>query len=129
MAKLEITIAELIDILIANKIIPEKISDIDIQGETINFKYNTGMMIPHEIDAFVNFVEFEKGIIILEMHTTWFADKVLRLASLPENNYVQLDYPQVIFYIERFLKDKVIGLMIEDIKFTNGKFIITTYNI
>ncbi len=129
MAKLEITIAELIDILIANKIIPEKISNLDIQGETINFKYNTGMFVPHEIDAFINFVEYEKGIIIFEMHTTWFADKVLRLASLPENKYIQLDYPQVIFYIERFLKDKVISLMIEDIKFTNGKFIIATYNI
>ncbi len=129
MAKLEITIAELIDILIANKIIPEKISDIDIQGETINIKYNTGMMIPHEIDASINFVEFEKGIIILEMHTTWFADKVLRIASLQESNYIQLDYPQVIFYIERFLKDKVKNLMIDDIKFINGKFIITTYNV
>ena len=129
MAKLEITIAELIDILIANKIIPKKISNLEIQGETINFKYNTGMMIPNEIDAFVNFIEYEKGIIIFEMHTTWFADKVLRLVSLSENKYFQLDYPQIIFYIERFLKDKVINLMIEDIKFTNGKFNITTYNI
>ncbi|MCK4311942.1 MAG: hypothetical protein KAW88_04330, partial [Candidatus Cloacimonetes bacterium] len=114
--------------IVANNLMPEQISEIDIQGDTISFQYKTGKIVPAKIEASVNFEEFDKGLMIFGIQTSWLADKLLRIMSLPQSNYIQIDYPNVIFYMQRFFNDKLKGVQIEDIKFQKGEFTITTYN-
>lgn len=128
MAKIIVSVAEIIDIIVANNLMPEQISEIDIQGDTISFQYKTGKIVPAKIEASVNFEEFDKGLMIFGIQTSWLADKLLRIMSLPQSNYIQIDYPNVIFYMQRFFNDKLKGVQIEDIKFQKGEFTITTYN-
>ena len=128
MAKIIVSVAEIIDTIVANNLMPEQISEIDIQGDTISFQYNTGKIVPAKIEASINFEEFDKDLMIFGIQTTWLADKLLRIMSLPQNDYIQIDYPNIIFYVQRFLNDKLKIVQIEDIKYENGKFTITTYN-
>ncbi|MCK4653364.1 MAG: hypothetical protein KAU01_02845 [Candidatus Cloacimonetes bacterium] len=128
MTKVIVSIAEIIDIMVANNLMPEQISEIDISGDTISFQYNTGKIIPAKIEASIYFEEFDKGLMIFGIQTTWLSDKLLRIMSLPQNEYIQVDYPSIIFYIQRFFNDKLKIVQIENIKYENGKFTITTYN-
>ena len=128
MAKIIVSVAEIINTIVANNQMPEQISEIDIQGDSISFQYKTGMLVPAKIEASVNFEEFDKGLMIFGIQTSWLADKLLRIMSLPQSNYIQIDYPNVIFYMQRFFNDKLKGVQIEDIKFQKGEFTITTYN-
>ncbi len=129
MAEIKISIAEIVGAIVANDLMPKQISNIEIQGDTINFHYKTGLLIPRSVEASLSYIEFDKSIITFEVHTSWFADKILRIFPIGQSEFLQYDHPNVIFYIQRFLNKKVNGVQIEDIKFKNGKFTINTYSL
>ena len=128
MAEIKISIAEIVGAIVANDLMPEQISNIEVQGDTVNFHYKTGLLIPKSVEASLSYIEFDKNIITLEVHTSWFADKLLRVFPIDQSEFFQYDHPNVIFYIQSFLNEKIKGIQIENIKFKNGKFTITTYN-
>ncbi|MCD6177601.1 MAG: hypothetical protein J7K29_07170 [Candidatus Cloacimonetes bacterium] len=114
MAEIRITISEIIDICIANNLIPDSISNIVILGESIKFRYKNVHPIPVNVD--------------LEIKTNWIIDKYLHFKKLPSIQYLQYEHPTITFFLEQFLIDKTKIMHIENIHFNNGYFKIKTFN-
>lgn len=128
MAEIRITISEIIDICIANELIPDCVSNIEILGERIKFRYKNEQPISTNIDLEINYKDFNNGMLFLEVQTNWIVDKYLRFKKLPNIQYLQYEHPVLTFFLQQFLKDKIKIVHIEDINFKNGYFKIKTFN-
>ncbi len=128
MAEIRITISEIIDICIANELIPDCVSNIEILGERIKFRYKTEQPISTNIDLEINYKDYNNGMLFLEVQTNWIVDKFLRFKKLPNIQYLQYEHPVLTFLLQQFIKDKVKIIHIEDIHFKNGYFKIKTFN-
>ena len=128
MAEIRITIAEIVDICIANELIPESISNIEILGELIKLRFKSEHPVPINIDLEIRYKEYHNGLLFLEIQTNWIVDKVLRFKKLPSLQYLQYEHPTLTFFLQQFLYDKIKIVHIEDIHFKNGYFKIKTFN-
>ena len=128
MAEIKITISEIVDICIANDLIPNSISNIEILGELIKFRFKSEHPVPINIDLEIYYKEYHNGLIFLEIQTNWIVDKVLRYKKLPNIKYIQYEHPTLTFLLQQFLNDKTKIIHIEDIQFKNGYFKIKTFN-
>ncbi len=128
MAEIKITISEIIDICIANELIPNSISNIEIMGEQIKFRYKNEHPISTNIDLEMNYKDYQNGMLFLELQTNWITDKFLRFKKLPSIKYLQYEHPTLTFLLQQFLMDKTKIVHIEDIHFKNGYFKIKTFN-
>ncbi len=128
MAEIRITISEIIDICIANELIPDFISNIEILGERIKFRYKNENPISTNIDLEVTYKDYNNGMLFLEVQTNWIVDKYLRFKKLPNVQYLQYEHPVLTFFLQQFLKDNTEIVHIENINFKNGYFKIKTFN-
>ncbi len=128
MAEIKITISEIIDICIANELIPNSISNIEIMGEQIKFRYKNEHPISTNIDLEMNYKDYQNGMLFLELQTNWITDKFLRFKKLPSIKYLQYEHPTLTFLLQQFLKDKTKIVHIEDVHFKNGYFKIKIFN-
>ncbi|RLC57024.1 MAG: hypothetical protein DRH89_04410 [Candidatus Cloacimonadota bacterium] len=128
MAEIRITISEIVDICIANKLIPDSVSNIEILGERIKFRYKNENPISTNIDLEINYKDYNNGILFLEVQTNWIVDKYLRFKKLPNIKYLQYEHPVLTFFLQQYLYDKLKIVQIEDIYFKNGYFKIKTFN-
>ena len=128
MAEIRISISEIIDICIANELIPDCVTNIEILGERIKFRYKNEQPISTNIDLEINYKDFNNGMLFLEVQTNWIVDKYLRFKKLPNIQYLQYEHPILTFFLQQFLKDKAKIVHIEDINFKNGYFKIKTFN-
>jgi hypothetical protein len=128
MAEIRITISEIVDICIANELIPDSVSNIEILGEHIKFKYKNVHPISVNIDLEINYKDYNNGMLFLEVRTNWIVDKFLRFKNLQDLKYLQYEHPVLTFFLKQFLKDKSKIVHIEDIHFKNGYFKIKTFN-
>jgi len=128
MAEIRITISEIIDICIANNLIPDSISNIVILGESIKFRYKNVHPIPVNVDLEINYKDYNNGKLFLEIQTNWIIDKYLHFKKLPSIQYLQYEHPTITFFLEQFLIDKTKIMHIENIHFNNGYFKIKTFN-
>lgn len=128
MAEIRITISEIVDICIANELIPDSVSNIEILGEHIKFRYKSEQPISVNIDLEINYKDYNNGMLFLKVRTNWIVDKYLRLKKLQNLKYLQYEHPVLTFFLKQFLKDKSKIVHIEDIHFKNGCFKIKTFN-
>lgn len=128
MAEIRITIAEIVDICIANELVPDSISNIDILGEHIKFRYKGDKPFSTKIDIEISFKDYNNGMLFLEVRANWIIDKYLRFKNLEGNKYLQYEHPVLTFFLQQFLMDQVKIVHIENIKFKDGYFKIQTFN-
>ncbi|MDP8269513.1 MAG: hypothetical protein P9L97_12380 [Candidatus Tenebribacter davisii] len=128
MAEIRITISEIIDVCIANNLIPDSISGIEISGEHIKFRYKSKKPVSTQIDLEINYQDYSNGMIFLEVQTNWIVDKFLRFKKFPSTQYIQYEHPVITFYLQQFLTDNLKILHIEYMNFSNGSFKIKTFN-
>ncbi len=126
MAEIRITISEIIDICIANDLIPDSVSNIEILGEQIKFRYKKEHSI--NIDLEINYKDYNNGMLFLEVQTNWIIDKYLRFKKFSNIQYIQYEHPTLTFFLQQFLIDKTNIVHIENIHFENGYFKIKTFN-
>lgn len=122
MALLKFSFAELIDILVANKVLPDAVSNIVIDSNTISFVYRTGKIFPPVVDVTLQYQEFEKGALIFTISTGWLADKLLRVYPFEQHKYLQFDHPRIFIFIDTILKDKFPSIKVEKIRFSKERF-------
>jgi len=127
-AEIRITIAEIIDLCIANEIIPENISNIELQGEHIKFSYSSDKALATKIDIELSFKEYRNGMFFLKVHTNWIIDKFLRFKKFEDIRYIQYEHPVLTFFLQQFVIDALKIVHIESISFKNGYFKIKTFN-
>jgi len=128
MAEIRITISEIIDICIANNLIPDSISNIVILGESIKFRYKNVRPIPVNVDLEINYKDYNNGKLFLEIQTNWIIDKYLHFKKFKTLQYFQYEHPVITFFLQQLLKDKTEIVHIENINFKNGYFKIRTFN-
>ncbi|RLC50095.1 MAG: hypothetical protein DRI23_07810 [Candidatus Cloacimonadota bacterium] len=129
MALIKISFAEIIDILIAKGVIPDRISNIEIDGSYISFVYRTGKVFPSVIEVTLQYLEFEKGALIFSISTGWLADKLLRVFPFEQSKYFQFDHPNIFIFVDTIIKDKFPVLQIEKINFNKERFEINFFTI
>lgn len=128
MADIRLTISEVIDICIANELIPASISNIEIFGDHIKFRYKNEKPIISNIDLEVSFKDYNNGMLFIEVQTNWITDKLLRFKKLPEFKFFQYEHPILTVFLQQFLIDKTKIMHIESIHFKDGYFKIKTFN-
>ena len=128
MAEIRITISEIVDICIANKMIPDSVSNIEILGESIKFQYKNVHPIPFNIDLEIEYKDYNNGMLFIDVRTNWLTDKILRFKKLPSFQYLQYEHPTITFLLEQFLIEKTKIMHIESIHFNNGYFKIKIFN-
>ncbi|MBT3755853.1 MAG: hypothetical protein HOK80_06050 [Candidatus Cloacimonetes bacterium] len=128
MAEIRITIAEIVDICVANEFIPDAVSNIEVLGEHIKFQYKSEHPISTKIDIEIGFKDYINGMLFLEVRTNWIVDKFLRFKKLDNLQYLQYEHPVLTFFLQQFLLDKSKIIHIENINFRGGYFKIKTFN-
>jgi hypothetical protein len=135
MATITFSLEELVEILIANKLLPPEIVRARVKGERIHFVIKTDSFILPFIPASLRYLSFENGSAIFELAVvsshlskavSWF-NQVLKL-RIPA--YMKLEYPNIFVDIDKLLEEKDIrALRVKDILFEEGEFTIVTCNV
>ena len=122
MAEIKITIAELIDILAANNILQNFMSDIHFEGDYITFNFHTGQFFPRYIPVSLLFQNFVSDIITFEISTNWMSDKFFALLPVKTNKFIKLKFPKLMVNIHNISDSFLNGLHFKDIQYENGMF-------
>ncbi len=128
MADIRLTISEVIDIGIANDLIPASISNIVIFGDHIKFRFKNEKLLSTNIDLEIIFKNYRDGMLYIEVQTNWILDKVLRLKKLPDLKFLQYKHPILTVFLQQFILEKTKIMHIESIDFKDGYFKIKTFN-
>jgi hypothetical protein len=132
MAKITVSIAEIVRILGANELISQSVEEIKTQGDRISFKLKTDWPALKHIRVGIGFVDFRDGNVILEIVTNrlvdrfdWLGRKLLNSLNLPD--YVSHgEYPRIHVDINKLLARKIRGIRIDSIAFNEGQLYVTT---
>ena len=128
MADIRLTISEVIDICVANDLIPASISKIEIFGDHIKFRFKNEILLSTNIDLEVIFKDYRDGMLFIEVQTGWILDKVLRFKKLSDFKFLQYKHPVLTVFLQQFLLEKTKIMHIESIDFKDGYFKIKTFN-
>ena len=128
MAEIRITISEIIDLCVVNKMIPDSISNIEVLGEQLKFQYKNVHPISINIDLVFSYKDYSNGMLFINVRTNWITNKILRFKKLPNSKYLQYEHPILTFFLEQFIIEKTKIMHIESIHFNNGYFKIKTFN-
>ncbi|MDO9578873.1 MAG: hypothetical protein Q7J16_13400 [Candidatus Cloacimonadales bacterium] len=129
MAEFSFTFAEIIDVLVANEILPKQISNLVVDGKTMTFKFKLKVPFPTTVDVSLEFLEFEKGLLIFKIKTAWLVEKALKNPAVFKNKYIELDKSNIIVYLDMYIKDHLRGLQLDKIEFLNNKINVEIYTI
>ena len=135
MARITFSFEELIEIVIANGLLPRQIARVRVKGERIHFVIKTNSFILPFIPASLKYLSYDGGNATFELTVvTGHANKAIgwlnQALELKIPAYMKLEYPKLSVNIDELLEDKSIGgFRVEDILFENGEFAIVTANV
>jgi len=134
MAKIILSLEELIGILIANELVPGEIVRVKAKGEKIHFVIKTGAFVLPFVPASLSLSSFDGNNAVFELTIVsgrlskaknWF-DELLK-PRLPA--CMELDYPKITIDVNKLLAEKAIsGVRVKDMFFEDEKFAIVTCN-
>ncbi len=127
MAEIYISLAEIVDILLANKLLTDQLSQIEIDDNMISFRYKTGHAFPAHVDISAQFLKFEKGVAELAINTSWLVEKVLKHSGIFKQDFIQLAGSRISVDLDFLIKNKELGIMLEKVEFINHRFQIIFY--
>ena len=129
------SLEELVEILIANKLLPPEIIRARVKGEIFHFVIKTGSFVLPYIPASLKYLSFNDNKATFELTIvssvvskamSWL-DQTLKL-KMP--SYMELEYPNILINVDKLLQEKNIrNVRVKDVLFENGKFTILTYNM
>lgn len=134
MAKIVLSLEELLEILIANGILPDKIQQPRAKGDTIEFVVKTGVVILPAVPVSLTYAGYEDNNIKFEITVAGgrFSETIGGFAKQFESKMphgVRLDFPHVHVDANKLLEARNIrGLRISDISASDGEFTLTTCN-
>jgi hypothetical protein len=135
MAKITFTPQEAISLLTSNRLLPQLITDIKVDGDTLSFQAATGLPLTPSLPVSIKYLGFENGTVTLQATVAFLKGKTLDtvvslVAARLARDYpdaIQLDYPRICVHINKLLAAKNIrSLEVREITFHKGQFAITT---
>ncbi len=132
MAKIVLSADELFDILHANELIPDQVTEIDTEGEEIKLRVKTSWPVIKSIRVSVRFAGFDDGHLAFELVTNrlidtfdWLVEKMVESLSLSDHGG-RWEYPTLYVDVNRIVRGWIRGVDIDEMTFTDGHFQITT---
>ncbi|MHC4363714.1 MAG: hypothetical protein ACYSTZ_12885 [Planctomycetota bacterium] len=132
MAKLTLSVEELVQVAISNGLLPSEIARVRVKGERIHFVIRTGAFILPFIPASLQYQSFDgdKAIFkltVVSSHANkavgWLNERI----KLEMPDHTQLEYPNVSVEINRLIEKKNLrGVKVKEISFRDGEFSIIT---
>ncbi|MBN2312570.1 MAG: hypothetical protein JXM79_01485 [Sedimentisphaerales bacterium] len=132
MAKITFSLQELIDIVVANELLPEQVVRVRVKGEKIHFVVKTNAFILPYVPASLGYVSFDGQNALFKLtDVSGPVNKIIgwlhQALKLKMPLFVKLEYPQVFVDISRLLEDiNIRGIHIKDIAFKESRFTVTT---
>ena len=130
MAKITFTHTELLNILLANELLPKKVLRPKVEGQEIHFTVETNIPLLQYVPASLKFVSFTDNNAIFELTVvnSSLSKTISRLnlmSKLDVPDYVKIEFPRISVDINELLKHRNIrGIQLKDILFDNGEFTI-----
>jgi len=132
MARIVLSADELFDILHANELIPDQVTEIDTEGEEIKLKVKTSWPVLKSIRVNVRFAGFDDGHIAFELVTNrlidtfdWLVEKMVESLRLDDHGG-RWEYPTLYVDVNRIVRGWIRGVDIDEMTFADGHFHITT---
>lgn len=131
MAQITLSGDELVRILSANALIPDRVTDIETDGAEVRIKVGTPWPVLKSVHVRVRFAGFEGGHVVLQLATNrlldkfdWLVDRMLASLQL-EDHGSRWEYPRLYVDVNRLLQRQVRGIEITDVVFREDRFHIT----
>lgn len=132
MARIILSLQEVLEIIISNNLLPPQVVRLRIKGEKIHFVVKTNTFILPYIPASLVYATFDGNNAIFHLTNVGGpVNKVMgrlhQALKLKIPDFVKIEYPKVFIDIEKVLKENNIrGIRVKDITFKDGQFTITT---
>jgi hypothetical protein len=130
MAKLTFGLEELVEILVLNELLPNKITRVKAENDEVHFVIKTELFIMPFIPASLKFVKFEDDLAVFEISLVGGkADKIISMfgQSLELNLpvFIKFDYPNIVIDIDKLFHEKHIkGVKVNDVFCEDGQITI-----
>jgi hypothetical protein len=132
MAQIVLSGNELVRLLRANALIPDQVTDVEMDGVEIRVRVRTPWPVLKSVHVRVRFAGFEGGHIVLQLGTNrvldkfdWLVDKMLVSLQL-EDHGGRWEYPRLYVDVNKLLQRQVRGVKITEVVFREDRFHITT---
>ena len=132
MAKIVLSADELLDILHANELIPDQVTDVETEGEEIKLKVKTPWPVLKSVRVGVRFAGYDEGHVAFQLVTNrlldtfdWVVEKMVESLHL-EDHGGRWEYPTLYVDVNRIVRGWIRGVDISDMEFRDGHFNITT---
>ena len=132
MAQIVLSGNELADILHANGLIPDQVTNIEVDSEEIKIKVKTPWPLLKSLRLGVRFERFDDDRAVFQLVTNrlidtfdWLVDRMLETFPLADYGG-RWEYPRLYVDVNRLLAERVQGVQISDMTFLDGQFCITT---
>lgn len=132
MARIILSADELLDILHANELIPDQVTEIETEGQEIKLRVKTSWPLLKSIRVAVRFAGYDDGHIAFELVTNrlidtfdWLVEKMVESLQLSEHGG-RWEYPTLYVDVNRIVRGWIRGVDIDDMTFVDGHFHITT---
>jgi len=135
MAKITVSLDELIKILISNELLPRQIIRARVKGQRVHFVIRTNSFFLPFIPASLRYVSFDNNNAIFEIsivsgHLNKAVGWLNQALKLKIPSCMKLEYPNISVDIDKLLEENNIrGVQVKDILFENGQFAIVTGNV
>ncbi len=134
MAKIILSLEELVEILISNEILPRNIARARVKDNEIHFVINTQSFILPFIPASLRYLNFENGNMVFELtlvngQVNEIMNGFNQAFELKIPAYMKYEYPNIFIDVDKlFQKKNIRGVQVKDVFFENGEFTIVTGN-
>ncbi len=132
MAQIILSGDELVGILHANALIPDAVTDIEMDGVEIRIRVRTPWPVVKSVHMRVRFAGFEDGHVVLQLATNrvldkldWLVDRMLASLQL-EDHRGRWEYPRLYVNVNELLRQQFRGVEITEVVFREDRFHITT---
>ncbi|MCF8302825.1 MAG: hypothetical protein K9I94_06070 [Bacteroidales bacterium] len=131
MASIILSNEELINILNANDLIPDIVTDVKAVEDYITLKLNTKSFLKPYIPITLRYYEYANDHIVLSIETDWLTRNMASLININKilnnrvkSNLIKFDFPWMYIEIHQLLDKNTKGLQVKNVVFSNGRYTI-----
>ncbi len=125
MAKIILTLDEMVAIAQKNVKLPAQISEIKAEGDSINVSIDPGSFFPN-MSATATYNFFSDGEIHFNLKSNGMIQIISKFIKLSSDNWLRIDHDELTININNLLPKYVNGVQVSDIKYSNGEFTVYT---
>ncbi len=132
MAKIFLSIEELIKILVSNELLPKNIVRVKAKNDSVHFYIKTQSFILPFIPASLRFLNCSNNNVIFKLtvvnsQVSKLINRFDQLFDITVPAYMRLEYPNIVVDIDMLLQEiNIRGLRLKSASFENNEFVVET---